>query len=351
MASRHNLTPWSEEHWRMIKRYGELMRRNRQNVFWVTGDFFGVEKKGPMEWRFDFSKAVRLIEMYRDLGFEYIEGPHLGSARKWGEAEIYLTFDGNLRPGTPEGYALTAQFLTEWGKVLRRRGWIRRYFQHISDEPVEEARADYETLAAIVRKYLPEAKIVDAVEFANLAAAVDIWVPKNNYYEEHRAAFDGYRKYGDEVWFYTCCVPGGKYMNRFLDFHLLRTRYLHWGNFLYDLSGYLHWGLNHYSREQNPFEQSVVGHFGNKLPAGDTHIVYPGADGPWSSMRFEMMRAGIEDYELLRMAEERLGRERTMEILNECVRSFADFSQDVRAFRATHRKLLEAASGTARKHG
>ena len=350
MATRHGLTPWSEEHWRMIEKYGRLMRRNRQNVFWLTHDFFGVEKVGASRWRFDFSKAVRLIKLYKGLGFEYIEGPHLGGAKEWGAAEILISFDRTLRPSSPEGYALLAQFLTEWRKLLKAHKWVDTYIQHLSDEPVEASRADYETLAAIVRKHFPEARIIDAVEFPNLAAGLDIWVPKNHDYDANMSVYDAYRAFGDEIWFYTCCVPGGPYMNRFLDFHLLRTRYLHWGNYLYDLPGYLHWGMNHYQSSQNPFEQSVVGHTGGtKLPAGDTHIVYPGTDGPWSSMRFEMMRAGIEDYELFKLAEARVGRERAMEILNECVQSFKSFSEDVPKFRATYRELLEAASAKPRK--
>ena len=33
MAKRYNLEPWSEEHWTMIRRYGELMRESRQTHF------------------------------------------------------------------------------------------------------------------------------------------------------------------------------------------------------------------------------------------------------------------------------------------------------------------------------
>lgn len=43
-------------------------------------------------------------------------------------------------------------------------------------------------------------------------------------------------------------------MNRFLDIPLLKTRFLHWGNYLYKMNGYLHWGLNYYLEGQDPFE-------------------------------------------------------------------------------------------------
>ena len=75
------------------------------------------------------------------------------------------------------------------------------------------------------------------------------------------------------------------------------------------------------------------------LPPGDTHIVYPGKEGPLSSIRFDMMRAGLEDYEKLlvltqetQKAAKQLGqaaadvpaRERSDEICNQLVHSLTD---------------------------
>ena len=79
--------------------------------------------------------------------------------------------------------------------------------------------------------------------------------------------------------------------------------YFGWGGSKYNTLGYLHWGLNQY--KANPFDQSVVKHpspaasANNFLPAGDTHIIYPGKNGPLSSLRFESHRIGSEDYEIL----------------------------------------------------
>ncbi len=60
----------------------------------------------------------------------------------------------------------------------------------------------------------------------------------------------------------------------------LRQVYFGWGAAFYNTGGYMHWGLNQYYVD--PFEQSVVHHpspvagANNFLPAGDTHIIYPG---------------------------------------------------------------------------
>jgi hypothetical protein len=175
-----------------------------------------------------------------------------------------------------------------------------------------------------------------------MPGALDIWVPQDWTYEKGRPDWEAHRAAGDELWHYTCCFPGGQYLNRLLDQSLLRPRLLHWGNYFYDLKGFLHWGLNHYRPEQNPLEMSVVGHGGNnKLPAGDTHIVYPGADGPWSSMRFEAEREGCEDYELL-LALARKNRKAADRIARQVFRGFADYTEDVAVFRKAHLQLLSA---------
>jgi hypothetical protein len=111
---------------------------------------------------------------------------------------------------------------------------------------------------------------------------------------------------------------------------------------LYNLDGFLHWGLNHYRPQQNPFTQSVVKHGEhNSLPAGDTHIVYPGADGPWSSLRLEAQREGFEDYELLRQLRGS-NPQHAETIIRQVIRGFDDYTKDVATFRAARKALLEA---------
>ena len=48
-------------------------------------------------------------------------------------------------------------------------------------------------------------------------------------------------------------------------------------------------------------------------PAGDTFLVYPGEDGPVSSIRWEMLKEGVEDFEVLRMASEAVERWREVD--------------------------------------
>ena len=196
----------------------------------------------------------------------------------------------------------------------------------------------------MVHKYMPGLPILDATQDPALVGSVDIWCPQVQEYQRDRREYEAQRAVGDKVWYYTCCFPGGPWLNRLLDEELLRPALLGWGGALYGLDGFLHWGFNHYRDDQDPFEKSVLpNHAGgaNSLPAGDTHIAYPGADGPWSSLRLEAHREGFEDFELLRQLRAKNPR-RADAIVKMAIRGFDRYVKDVRKFRLARRALLVA---------
>jgi hypothetical protein len=347
MAYQHKVEPWSEEHWKLLRLYAKMMRRGRQT------DFIPIKpevkkKEGGSGWDFDFSKTERMIRMFLDEGFTHIELPHVfgHDRRKEAEARFIINVDGKPYPGTShEAYEYLARYLPAWADLLRRNGWYDRAIQHIVDEPPPAEFDNYRIMAGTVRKFLPGVPLVDALGDPDLDGAVDIWVPVSKSYEQKREGFEAHRSRGDTLWFYTCCNPTGFYLNRLIDNELLRTRLLHWGNWRYRLDGFLHWGLNQVIEIQDPFENTCPPHgpyHSFHLPPGDSHILYPGDDGPWSSVRFEAMAAGIEDYELLRIVakrDEKLADELCMKL----VRSFTDYDATVNGFDAAFLKLLEAA--------
>ncbi|MBP3965524.1 DUF4091 domain-containing protein [Paenibacillus lignilyticus] len=342
MAKRYNAELWSERHWAMIEKYGRLMRRARQTHFWVPMDAVQVNLVGEDRYQFNFDRAERLIRLYFSLGFTHIEGG-LVAGRKdfWGsEFFIWNTWNGGeaLKAVSTEGYAYLSQFLPAWRTFLEQNGWLSKLVQHVADEPIGTSVEEYRILSGIVRKFMPGIPLLEAVETYDLAGSVDILVPKNIYYLEHREQFEKLRSLGDKLWFYTCCFPGGSSMNRLWDMPLLRTRYLHWGNYKYDLEGFLHWGLNHCDDDKDPYEQTDL-----CFPPGDTHITFPGTNGPIGSVRLEAMRAGIEDYELLKQLAKK-DKAFADGLTHSCLISFNEANEDPAHFEHVHRKLLQALS-------
>ena len=340
MAERHGLQAWSEAHWRMIRHYADLMVHGRQNMFWFT--WSDVFRRTPHGLVLNRERLRRIVRTFSDAGMHWIEGGHV--AGRSGGAWNAKTFDVALGgPGatSPAGNADLATALRQLREEIDANGWRERWIQHVTDEPIAENAADYRILVGMVRKYLPGIPLVDATMDTSLVGSVDIWCPKAHDYQQHREALEAQRAVGDRVWFYTCCDPGGPWLNRLMDMELLRPALFGWGAALFRLDGFLHWGLNHYRADQNPFERSVVGHEGEgHLPAGDTHVVYPGTTGPWSSVRFEAQREGFEDYELLRRLQARAPRQAAA-VIRRAFRAFDDYTKDVKVFRAARRKLLE----------
>lgn len=181
------------------------------------------------------------------------------------------------------------------------------YAQHIADKPTSDNIKSYVAIARFVKQQCPDIKIIEACHTHDLENILDIWVPQLNFYKE---GYDFYRerqKQGDETWFYTCLAPQGDFANRFLEQPLIKTRLIHWLNFKYGATGYLHWGFNQWFTGNDPYKETtrMNEEGGNTLPGGDSWIVYPNNGKLYGSIRLEAMRDGIADYTLLKMLEKK----------------------------------------------
>ncbi len=348
MARDHALRPWSPEHWRMIRRYADLMAHARQNMFWL-----------PLEWVFEAragkvvlnkSRLRRLVALFTNAGLHFIEGGQLALfSDGWRGATFDVRFRKGVRATSAEGECVLADLARQLREEIDKQGWRPRWLQHVADEPSEHNVADFRLLCGMIRRHLPGIPLMDAMDLTPETApgALDVWIPKSTGYQRHRRTFDAARERGDKVWVYTCCYPGGPWLNRLLDMELLRPCLMGWAIARYDLQGYLHWGLNHHrGKGPNPALTSscVVQPDGWVLPAGDTHMVYPGPDGPWSSVRLEAQREGFEDYELLRILRRRDAATADA-ILKGVIQSFKKYTKDSGRLRAARRELLLEHSG------
>lgn len=344
----HNVKAWSEEHWGLIRKYARIMAEHRQNVI-ITPIFelvrFVKLKNGSLGC--DFSSFDRWVELFREEGvIGRIEGGHLAGRSLWEAPDfdsvavtIYYE-NGSVAQTQPsvkvtsaEYRAFLSQFLPQLQRHLEEKGWVDIYMQHLADEPIHVNAESYKTLAGYVKTYAPKLKTIDAIQSTELVGAVDVWVPILHEFDANQEFYARRRAAGEETWFYTCLAPTGTYPNRFIDYPLIKVRVLHWINFKYDLSGYLHWGLNYWS--DNPFVNVEP----DNLPPGDAFIIYPGKSGPLSSMRFEILRLGVQDYELLRMLEEK-NPSKAKSLTNSVVRSITDYEKDPSKFDEARRELM-----------
>lgn len=322
----HQVKEGTEAYLQMLQKYIQAMRNMHQNVFFIQLDEKCVVSREP--YQFDFEYLTPEISCFFDAGMQYME---LG----------VLLDRGFLPDGTPnmytdcftcamakevpvdsvEGYEITVRFVKSLAAYLKAHGWEKKVLFHVHDEPdihykdratLDARRRQYYLAAGILRKYIPQIRIIEAVDSAGFYGGIDIWVPGTAGYEKRKAEFDKLIELGETVWTYVCCGPEGYWLNRFLDFALLKGRLLFWGCAKNRISGFLHWGLNQFPQDMNPYEgTSCPNHtgIGTNFPCGDSFLLYPGADGPNIGMRMEAQRRGAEDaalWQLLREKDSRL---------------------------------------------
>lgn len=341
----HNVIRGSEEYERLRVEYLKTLRRMRQNMIYVDGA--KIAKNGDGTYSFDFSDLEKRTKEALELGFKYFALTGIGFRRSWKASAIKLclTDDDAL---SEEGKNFLACYIPALKNFLCGKGWLDIFCLGVADEPNRENADEYKALCDYIRSLAPELKLYDALSYSGrLDGALDIWIPLNRDYLEHKSLFDSYRAAGSEIWQYVCCGPRGDgFMNRFTDYPLICNRYQFWGNYKYDLKGYLHWAAVCYQPGQNPWLQSCPHHVNadseTVLPAGDTHLIYPGEGIPYMSMRSELHRAGIEDYEVLKSISEK-NRDIADNLCNECFKAFDKVEFDMNKFRETLVKIYSAA--------
>lgn len=347
--------PYNDAYYDLLRRYARNMADHRQNVAIIRPlslAEFGVGADGKLT--IDFAHFDRWVTIFKEEGvLGLIEGGHIGGRKKGWDSQFVVTVfevvDGKVRsrrvdPSDPVADAFYGQFFPALVKHLKAKGWLDIYTQHLADEPVKSNIKTYRGMAALARKYAPELPIIEACHTKDLTGAIDIWVPQLNFLHRDIEHYMQRQQAGDRVWFYTCVFPQGEYANRFIEQPLIKTRLLHWINYRYGLTGYLHWGYNFWTKD-DPFTHLTRPHGGPPyLPAGDAWIVYPGKKGPLDSIRFEAMRDGIVDHELLSMLGER-DAAAAKKLAAEFIIDFDEYNTDVKVFRAKRRALLERLSG------
>jgi hypothetical protein len=335
----------------MMRKYARNMAEHRQNMALLsplTLIQYSPAENGKLN--FNFERLDKAVQLFIDEGvIGRIEGNHIGGRikNKWeNQFQVtYYTFENgklvkkHADPCSPEANEFYSQFLPALVNHLKQKNWLDKYVQHIADEPTNDNYKTYGSIVDLVRKYAPEFKIIEACQTSKLTSPIDIWVPQLDFLKNDFDYYKQRQKLGDELWFYTCMYPQGEFANRFIELPLWKTRILHWINFKYGITGYLHWGYN--SWNSNPFKN--IGYEGSKMPDGDPWVVYPGVDGPLDSIRFEAMRDGVADYELLCILKD-IDEPSAMKLASKLVLKIDKYNCNVKSFRQTRHELLEALS-------
>ena len=347
MEEYHNLTRWSSKWYIMLDKYAKMMASGRQNCVKIPGELINL-KDG--EIFLDEEKMISFVNVFLKYGFKYFESPHLldrGKNDDWGNPEL-ITKLRNVGYYTDEGKNEIEIVTKKIKKFTEKYNLTKQWLQHIADEPTSVNAKCYSDVSMQIKTIYPEIKIMEATNTReSLGNAIDIWCPIINDFQENEDFFRSREKLGEKVLVYTCLVPGGKWLNRTLDMEKIRQVYFGWGGSKYNTMGYLHWGLNQYKAD--PFNQSVIKHPSpiagpnNFLPAGDTHVIFPGEEGPLSSLRFEAHRIGCEDYELLEMLK-KIDFDFHKKIIDKIFINYTTYSTSLKKYKRIKKRILKTVS-------
>ncbi|MFI7702038.1 glycoside hydrolase domain-containing protein [Nonomuraea sp. NPDC049480] len=309
---------YDDNWWKVIENIAANHRRHRNNV--IYADFQALlipdTKAGPGgELRFGWTTFDRFIETFVRAGaLQYIYTPTLleGPAPASPEpvnAEILDSVNGVVQrvlvtPDSPEANAYYDRVFPALKAHLDAKGWTDQFYFSALDEPKTQQHVDAANwLYGKYRTYFPNPRTNEAhvTHMPALAGNLTTITPVLSHYEQHMGYYQNLRANGTDLWLYNCIVPEGSQMNRFISYHLAKTRLTPWLTWKIGGTGYLHWGWNYwFSKIRN---STTVADTFDDLQSGDNWLVRPNkaAYDIYDSLRSEAQLDGIEDYELLNM--------------------------------------------------
>ncbi len=346
------VTIYSTQYWDIMKLLANKMRDYSQNVYLISPLQLCDFNLNGTQYTFDFSNFDKMVELFiKEGNLKRIEGGHLGGRiGNWdSKMSILVPVQGKrfemkkMLINNDTAQTFIRQFIPALYLHLKEKGWNKIYWQHIADEPIKSNVKSYIDIAELVKSLAPEAELIEANHSRDVENTIHVWVPQLNFFHTDYQFYQERKSKGDEIWFYTCLGPQGNYANRFLEQPLIQTRLLHWINFRYGATGYLHWGLNYWN--ENPYHETtgINEEGGNILPGGDSWIIYPSHNKLFSSIRFEAMRDGIADYGLLEALAKKYP-DKTAELVRTTIYQFNLYDNNIDAFRNKRREILNLLS-------
>ncbi|MFC5403335.1 discoidin domain-containing protein [Cohnella soli] len=315
----YNVKMYDANWWKVIENIAANHAKHRNNV--IHTDFHGllipdttIDTNGHIN--FGWATFDRFVQTFIDAGaLQYIGVPqqiqHAGSGSMVdtlvrgpdGKAVFY----GDV-PDSPTSNAYLDQLLPALKAHLDAKGWTDKLIVSAEDEPLAQEQID------AANWYYAKLKAVFGNQIQTNEAQFLVWpgsensltgyTPLTETYDQNTAFYQKQRvDNGKELWLYTSSSPLGDYMNRWISYHLDKTRLIPWLGWKIGATGYLHWGWNYWLKwngETSSFTAADT-ESGDGQGGGNWWLVRPNkaAYDIYDSVRSENQLYGIQDYELL----------------------------------------------------
>jgi hypothetical protein len=284
-----------------VRRYQDILLEHRLGP---GGEVAAHVPKDAKTGRYDFAAVDASLERLIGKGMNAFIMGTAPNLKREGKKEY-----------TPEFLASFGDMLKAYGDHLRQKGWIDKAYVYTYDEAPRAAWPEVKKVAKAIRAAAPELRILQCLNEPEgvqaLAGTVDVFDVYVSQY--HKAGVAPLQQRGTEVWLAVCCYPMD-HPNLFIEYPLIDARCLPLFCWKYGAAGFEYWSPNSWGQNGQakppdqwpgkPWNPNTFGKYN-----GDGYLLYPGPDGvPYSSIRLEALRDGLEDYEYLWLLKDLAGK-------------------------------------------
>lgn len=318
VARFHGVEPWSQEHISLLRPLLTMLARAGQKCITTTliddpwagqtfdpyGSMIRWTIKADGTWVYDYSVFDLYVGLAMECGIRkqincYSMVP-VGNRFTWYDGKSGKSITVEAVPGTAEYENIWRNFLNDFREHLRKKGWLDKTAIALDEREEEEM----ESMFRFLKETAPELKISMAGFYYDKINP-SIYDFSSNWRHIDKTAgkvADARRQSGLKTTFYVAC--GIPKPNNFTFSPPAESCYEGWFASAIGFDGFLRWAYNNWV--ENPEVDSRY----IRWPSGDTYFVYPDAQ---SSIRFERLREGIQDYEKIRILRKDLSDNKSIE--------------------------------------
>lgn len=316
MALNSGVELWSDKHWKLIEAYDKDLASHGQKVInttivdnpwhhqWSLGtrqsqtatpysSLVGWKWDGS-RFSFDFSRWDQYVRTALKSGL----GPDIGAfsmlAFQDGEHLTYTdtrsgkTVNEAVDLGGDRWREAWGTFLPAFEKHVKAKGWLDHTYLSFDERPVDTMTVVKDFIHEVAPDFDDRISVAGSVSTQDIAS--DLSVSWDTIDQMTAEQAEQRRAAGKITTFYVYGTPA--HPNTLSYSPAVEARMLPWISAQRHLDGFLRWSYNSWTSD--PFTQPVY-----IFTQGDEYLVYPGKNGPMSSIRWEQLKEGIEDFELI----------------------------------------------------
>ncbi|MBO4413371.1 MAG: DUF4091 domain-containing protein [Clostridia bacterium] len=241
----------------------------------------------------------------------------------------------------PDWWRKSQEHLEDLAKkyeVAKERGWLDKIYFSYFDEPHEDGQLK-QIFAEAKRSHFegcvfPTTNLLDAILvdlpsadgkkniIDRMSAATTAYCPKVELFTGSikESMLRQKAERGDTLFWYVCSGSTADTINRLPCTPGTDKRLLFWMQYQQNIDGFLYWRATYWNRSADVWADDYMtkGYrktesFGEGTDEGVMIYWHPITKEPVSTLGFEAMRDGVEDFQLLKMVEAKFGRDKALE--------------------------------------